>query len=172
MESRSRLEIREWSYDNLDLVSPGESKKNNSQSRLEKLHLFSRMRVRPRQSCLKALSVCFIKNLSKNKIYRVRVKKTKQNCRLRIPLAILCKQSDGHLNWQELVVGEMDNNVEVGKEGRKDEDGRRIFGKTKLKLQAALEMILGDMRVTSMMERSSIQIPDRYMINVRVYLRR
>ena len=36
MESRSRLEIREWSYDNLDLVSPGESKKNNSQSRLEK----------------------------------------------------------------------------------------------------------------------------------------
>ena len=60
----------------------------------------------------------------------------------------------------------MDNNVEVGKEGRKDEDGRRIFGKTKLKLQAALEMILGDMRVTSM-----IQIPDRY-INIRVYLRR
>ena len=36
MKSRSRLEIREWSYDNLDLVSPGESKKNNSQSRLEK----------------------------------------------------------------------------------------------------------------------------------------
>ena len=35
--SRSRLEIREWSYDNLDLVSPGESKKNNSQSRLEKI---------------------------------------------------------------------------------------------------------------------------------------
>ena len=72
----------------------------------------------------------------------------------------------------ELEVGKMDNNVEVGKEGRKDEDGRRIFGKTKLKLQAALEMILGDMRVTSMMERSSIQIPDRYMINIRVYLRR
>ena len=46
MESRSRLEIREWSYDNLDLVSPGESKKNNSQSRLEKLHLLSRVRVR------------------------------------------------------------------------------------------------------------------------------
>ena len=45
MESRSRLEIREWSYDNLDLVSPGESKKNNSQSRLEKLHLLSRVRV-------------------------------------------------------------------------------------------------------------------------------
>ena len=36
MESRSRLEIREWSYDNLDLVSPGEGKKNNSWSRLEK----------------------------------------------------------------------------------------------------------------------------------------
>ena len=66
----------------------------------------------------------------------------------------------------------MDNNVEVGKEGRKDEDGRRIFGITKLKLQAALEMILGDMRVTSMMERSSIQIPDRYMINIRIYLRK
>ena len=66
----------------------------------------------------------------------------------------------------------MDNNVEVGKEGQKDEDGRQIFGKTKLKLQAALEMILGDMRVTSMMERSSIQIPDSYMINIRVYLRR
>ena len=51
-------------------------------------------------------------------------------------------------------------------------DDERIFGITKLKLQAALEMILGDMRVTSMMERSSIQIPDRYMINIRVYLRR
>ena len=51
-------------------------------------------------------------------------------------------------------------------------DDKRIFGITKLKLQAALEMILGDMRVTSMMERSSIQIPDRYMINIRVYLRR
>ena len=37
MESRSRLEIREWSYDNLDLVSPGESKKNNSKSRCYKL---------------------------------------------------------------------------------------------------------------------------------------
>ena len=37
---------------------------------------------------------------------------------------------------------------------------------------AAREIILGDMKVTSMMERSSIQIPDRYMINVRVYLRR
>ena len=37
MESRSRLEIGEWSYDNLDFVSPGESKKNNSQSRLEKI---------------------------------------------------------------------------------------------------------------------------------------
>ena len=36
IKSRSRLEIREWSYDNLDLVSPGESKKNNSQSRQEK----------------------------------------------------------------------------------------------------------------------------------------
>ena len=75
MKSRSRLKIREWLYDNLHIVSPGESKKDNSQSRLEKLHLFSRMRVRPRQSCLKALSVCIIKNLSKNKIYRVRVKK-------------------------------------------------------------------------------------------------
>ena len=51
-------------------------------------------------------------------------------------------------------------------------DDERIFGITKLKLQAALEMILGDMRVTSMMERSSIQIPDSYMINIRVYLRR
>ena len=39
MESRSRLEIREWSYDNLDLVSPGEGKKNDSRSCLEKLHL-------------------------------------------------------------------------------------------------------------------------------------
>ena len=29
---------------NLDLVSPGESKKNNSRSRLEKLHLLSRVR--------------------------------------------------------------------------------------------------------------------------------
>ena len=46
MESRSRLEIREWSYDNLDHVSPRESKKNNSQSRLEKLHFLSRVRVR------------------------------------------------------------------------------------------------------------------------------
>ena len=55
-------------------------------------------------------------------------------------------------------------------------DDEPIFGITKLKLQAfslaALEMILGDMIVTSMMERSSIQIPDRYMINIRVYLRR
>ena len=51
-------------------------------------------------------------------------------------------------------------------------DDERIFGISKLKLQAALEMILGDMRVTSIMERSSIQIPDRYMINIRVYLRR
>ena len=46
MESRSRLEIREWSYDNLNLVSPGESKKINCQSRLKKLHLLSRVRVR------------------------------------------------------------------------------------------------------------------------------
>ena len=43
-------------------------------------------------------------------------------------------------------------------------DDERIFGITKLKLQAfslaALEMILGDIvvQVTSMMERSSIQI--------------
>ena len=36
---------------------------------------------------------------------------------------------------------------------------------------AAREIILGDMKVTSMMERSSIQIPDRY-INIRVYLGR
>ena len=67
----------------------------------------------------------------------------------------------------------MDNNVEVGKAAENIRmDDERIFGITKLKLQAALEMILGDMRVTSMMERSSIQIPDRYMINIRVYLRR
>ena len=39
MESRSRLEVREWSYDNIDLVSPGEGKKNDSRSCLEKLHL-------------------------------------------------------------------------------------------------------------------------------------
>ena len=57
-------------------------------------------------------------------------------------------------------------------------DDERIFGITMLKLQvfslAALGMILGDtvVKVTSMMERSSIQIPDRYMINIRVYLRR
>ena len=55
-------------------------------------------------------------------------------------------------------------------------EAKRIFGITKLKLQAfslaALEMILGDMKVASMMERSSIQIPDCYMINIRVYLRR
>ena len=55
-------------------------------------------------------------------------------------------------------------------------DDEPNFGITKSKLQAfslaALEMILGDMKVTSMMERSSIQIPDRYMINIRVYLRR
>ena len=46
LESRSRLEIWEWSYDNLDLVLPCESKKKNSQSCLEKLHLLSRVRVR------------------------------------------------------------------------------------------------------------------------------
>ena len=46
MKSRSHPDIQEWSYDNLDLVSPGESKKDNSQSRLEKLHLLSRVRVR------------------------------------------------------------------------------------------------------------------------------
>ena len=55
-------------------------------------------------------------------------------------------------------------------------DDEGIFGITKLKLRAfslaALEMILGDMKVTSMMERSSIQIPDHYMINIRVYLRK
>ena len=38
------LEIREWSYDNLSLVLPGESKKNNYRSRLEKLQLLSRVR--------------------------------------------------------------------------------------------------------------------------------
>ena len=54
-------------------------------------------------------------------------------------------------------------------------DDERIFGITKLKLQAfslaALEMSLGDIvvKVTSMME---VQHPDRYMINIRVYLRR
>ena len=48
------------------------------------------------------------------------------------------------------------------KDGREDEDGRRAI--TKLKLQAfslaTLEMILGDIvvKVTSMMERSSIRI--------------
>ena len=61
----------------------------------------------------------------------------------------------------------MDNNVEVGKDGRKDEDGRQANlceSFTKLKLQAfnlaALGMILGDIvvKVTSMMQRSSIQI--------------
>ena len=52
-------------------------------------------------------------------------------------------------------------------------DDERIFGITKLKLQAfslaALEMILGDIfvKVTSMMEH-----PDRYMINIRVCLKR
>ena len=51
-------------------------------------------------------------------------------------------------------------------------DDEQILGITMLKLQAALEMILGDMTVTSMMERSSIQIPDHYMINLRVYLRK
>ena len=35
---------RKLSYDNLDLVQPGESKKNNSRSYLEKLHLLSRVR--------------------------------------------------------------------------------------------------------------------------------
>ena len=56
----------------------------------------------------------------------------------------------------------MDNNVEVSKDGQEDEDGRRVnLLITKLKLQAfGLEMILGEIvvKVTSMMERSSIQI--------------
>ena len=52
-------------------------------------------------------------------------------------------------------------------------DDERIFGITKLKLQAfslaALEISLGDIvvKVTSMMEH-----PDRYMINSRICLRR
>ena len=50
-------------------------------------------------------------------------------------------------------------------------DDERIFGITKMKLQAfslaALEMILGNIfvKVTSMMEH-----PDRYIINIRVCL--
>ena len=64
------------------------------------------------------------------------------------------------------MVGWVDNNIEVGKDGREDEDGNDewIFGTTKLKLQAfslaALEMILGDIvvKVNSMMGRTSIQI--------------
>ena len=59
----------------------------------------------------------------------------------------------------------MDNNVEVAKIAKKMRmDDKGIFGITKLKLQAfslaALEMILRDIvvKVTSMMERSSIQI--------------
>ena len=44
---------------------------------LEKLNLLSRMRVRLhlQQSYFEAPSVCFMKNLSKNKIYRARVQK-------------------------------------------------------------------------------------------------
>ena len=59
----------------------------------------------------------------------------------------------------------MDNNVEVAKIAKKMRmDDKRIFGITKLKLQAftlaALEMILGDIvvKVSSMIERTSIQI--------------
>ena len=59
----------------------------------------------------------------------------------------------------------MDNNVKVAKIAKKMRmDDKRIFGITKLKLQAlslaALEMILGDIdvKVSSMMERTSIQI--------------
>ena len=65
----------------------------------------------------------------------------------------------------------MDNNVEVGKEGRKDEDGRRIFGKTKLKLQAALEMILGDIFCESHLNDGEDEHSD-CSIFIRVYIRR
>ena len=70
----------------------------------------------------------------------------------------------------------MDNNARWARTTKKMRmDDERNFGITKLNVQAfsqaALEIILGDivMKVTSMME---VQHPDRYMINIRVYLRR
>lgn len=74
-----------WKYENDHMIITISSRqmraiKGNSQSRLGKWHLFSRVRVRPPQSCFKAQSVCFMKNLSKIKINRVRapiVNKTK-----------------------------------------------------------------------------------------------
>ena len=54
----------------------------------------------------------------------------------------------------------MDNNVGVGKDSKEDEDGRRANLWDYQAKTAALEMSLGDIvvKVTSMMERSSIQI--------------
>ena len=75
------------------------------------------------------------------------------------------KKSDGHPIWKKLVVVEVDNNVQVAKIVIKVRmDDERIFENTKLKLQALslaeLEMILEEIfvKVTSIMERSSIQI--------------
>ena len=57
----------------------------------------------------------------------------------------------------------MDNNIDGGKDGREDEDGRQA-NLWELKRhafsKAALEIILGDIvvKVTSMIEGSSIQI--------------
>ena len=54
-------------------------------------------------------------------------------------------------------------------------DDERIFGITKLKLQAfslaALEMILGD-SCESQLSDGEDEHPDCYIINIRVYLRR
>ena len=56
----------------------------------------------------------------------------------------------------------MDNNVEVGKDSQEDEDGRRgnLWDYQAKTAGLYLEMSLGDIvvKVTSMMERSSIQI--------------
>ena len=81
------------------------------------------------------------------------------------PAQELWKKSDGRPIWKKLVVVEVDNNVQVAKIVIKVRmDDERIFENTKLKLQALrlaeLEMILEEIfvKVTSIMERSSIQI--------------
>ena len=75
LKSRSRLEIREWSYDNTEFISPGENTKNNSRSCLEKLHLLSRVRVRfyiqpnhraAQQAIEKKQMIWFMKNNQKD----------------------------------------------------------------------------------------------------------
>ena len=86
-----------------------------------------------------------------------------------------CKQSDGHPNWQKLVVGQVDYNVGVGKDSKEDEDGRRANlwdyqAKTAGLQSGSTRNESGGHCCESHLNDGEVEHPDYYMINIRVYL--